>query len=233
MVGIHRNGDVSMNLRIEFTYKTKKGTETTFSSEEMSAEKALLITEDLEKTGRIKELKFIDNHDGSISLKELKKFMQGIQTEPHNLTVYFDGGFDIKTKQSGLGCVIYYEQHGKAFRLRKNALVEMIDSNNEAEYAACHLAAKELETLGVHHLPVKFIGDSQVVINQLKGEWAVYEKGFNNWIDRIEDKLKELGIHPEYELISRKDNKEADQLATQALNAIEITGTIEIAKEEN
>ncbi|WP_088034288.1 reverse transcriptase-like protein [Evansella clarkii] len=219
-----------MILRIELHYKTKKGTETVFSSDEMTAEKAHLIAEDLLKTGRAKELKFIDKYDSSMTMKELKKYLEGVKTEPHNVTVYFDGGFDIQTKKSGLGCVIYYEQNGKSLRLRRNALVTELDSNNEAEYAAIHLALLELEELGIHHLPVRFIGDSQVVINQLKGEWAVYEEEFNKWIDRIEEKLEKMGLDAEYELVSRKENKEADQLATQALKEIEIISTMEIEK---
>ncbi|MTT31125.1 reverse transcriptase-like protein [Terrilactibacillus sp. BCM23-1] len=222
-----------MNVRIETTYKTKKGTETTFSSVEMPAEKALLIAEDLEKTGRIKNLTFIDSNESTWTAKELKKYLQGIQTEPHHVTAYFDGGFDLETKKSGLGCVIYYEQNGKRYRLRRNALVSYLDTNNEAEYAALHLVLKELEKLGVHHLPVKFVGDSLVVINQLSGEWPVYEEELNKWADRIDDKLEQLGITPEYELVPRKNNQEADQLASQALREIEITGTIELDGENN
>ncbi|MBB6453168.1 ribonuclease HI [Salirhabdus euzebyi] len=219
-----------MKVRIELDYKTPKGTETSFISDEMNPAHALLIVEDLEKTGRVKSVQFIDNQDSSWTMKDLKKFMQGIQTEPHNVTVYFDGGFDIGTKRSGLGCAIYYEQNGKSFRLRKNALVEELDTNNEAEYAAFHLALKELELLGVHHLPVTFIGDSQVVINQMNEEWPCYEEELNKWIDRIEGKLEALGIIPEYRLVPRKKNGEADQLASQALKNVDIMSTIEITK---
>lgn len=217
-----------MNVKLELIYKTPKKSETTFFSEEMSPEKAILIAEDLEKTGRLKQLLFVDNHDSTWTLKELKKYMEEIETEPHNIIVYFDGGFDLSTKMSGLGCAIYYEQNEKSFRIRKNALVAELDTNNEAEYAALHLALKELELTGVHHLPVQFVGDSQVVINQLKGEWPCVEEVLNEWADRIESKLTHLGITPEYELISRKKNREADQLATQALKDIEIQSKIEM-----
>lgn len=154
--------------------------------------------------------------------------MQEIQTEAHNVTVYFDGGFDRSAKKSGLGCVIYYDQNGKSFRLRKNALAAELDTNNEAEYAAFHLTVKELELLGVHHLPVTFVGDSQVVINQLNGEWPCYEAALSSWIDRIERQFQRLGIDPEYQLISRKKNGEADWLASQGLKEVEITSTREI-----
>jgi ribonuclease HI len=154
--------------------------------------------------------------------------VKGIETDPHNVTVYFDGGFDRTTSSSGLGCVIYYEQNGKSYRLRRNAPATGLISNNEAEYAAFYLCLTELELLGVHHLPVRFIGDSQVVINHLREEWPVIEKDLFNWADKIDAKMKELGLQPEYELVPRKSNGEADRLATQALNGIEITATSEV-----
>lgn len=161
-------------------------------------------------------------------IERTQKFLEGIQTEPHHISVYFDGGFDAKSKKSGLGCVIYYEQDGKHFRKRKNAFVEEIETNNEAEYAALYLGLQELEALGVHHLPVKFVGDSQVVINQLSGEWPCYEETLTKWADRVEDKMKQMGIHPEYEAISRKQNREADHLASQALEGLEIASNIQL-----
>ncbi|MCP3031891.1 reverse transcriptase-like protein [Halobacillus sp. A1] len=217
-----------MNVRIEWTYKKPKGIETTFHSEEMSARLGILIAEDLDRTGRLKNLIFVDDLDRTWNLKELKQYMKGIETEPHNVVVYFDGGFDLNTKQSGLGCAVYYEQNKQNFRLRKNALVDELNTNNEAEYAALHLSLLELDLLGVHHLRVKFVGDSQVVINQLKGEWPCLEEELTKWADRIENKMDNMGIKPEYALISRKENREADRLASQALKGIEITSTSEI-----
>lgn len=216
-----------MKVRIILAYKTPKGTTAAFESEEMQAETAVMIAEDVERTGRAREIAFVDSHDSSWTMKEIKKYMEGIQTEPHNVTVYFDGGFDLDKKSSGLGCAIYYEQNQKSYRLRRNALVDGLDTNNEAEYAAFHFCLQELELLGVHHLPVTFVGDSQVVLNQLNKDWPVYEETLNKWADRIETKLEQMGIEPEYELVSRKKNREADQLASQALKGIEITSTSE------
>lgn len=138
------------------------------------------------------------------------------------------GGFDKERQLAGLGVVIYYQQDQKAYRLRKNALVEGLSSNNEAEYAALHLGLKELEFLGVHHMPVAILGDSLVVIKQLSDEWPVYDQVLDRWIDRIEETINKLGIHPEYQSLSRQDNKEADQLATQALQGIQIMSQKEI-----
>ena len=217
-----------MKLTIEWTYKTPKGAMTVFRSEPMSALHALMIAEDMERTGRVKSMEILDEYDSTWMIKELKKYLKEMETEPHNVTVYFDGGFDIQTKGSGLGVVIYYEKDGKSYRLRRNAYVSELDSNNEAEYAAFHLSLVELELLDVHHQTVRFVGDSQVVINQLNGEWRAYEQNLASWADKIDAKLQQLGIKPEYELVPRKQNSEADRLATQAIHGTEITGEIEL-----
>lgn len=220
-----------MIVTIEWAYKTPKVPETIFRSEEMDAAQAVLIAIDLEKTGRAKNVKFLDQYDSYWTIKEMKGYLKGIETEPHNITVYFDGGFDLKTKAAGFGCVIYYDQNGKSYRLRRNASVEELISNNEAEYAALHFSLQELELLNVHNLSVRFIGDSRVVINHLSEEWPVIEQNLFSWADRIEAKMKQLGIRPEYELVSRKANAEADRLAEQAMEGIEISATIERTKE--
>ncbi|SHG28283.1 reverse transcriptase-like protein [Ornithinibacillus halophilus] len=217
-----------MDVKLELVYSTPKGTTVDFTSDMMRAEKALLIIEDLEKTKRLKHITIIDRYDSTWTIKDLMKHIEGIQTEPHNITVYFDGGYDIQTKKSGIGCAIYYEQNGKTYRLRKNTLIEELESNNEAEYAAFHLALQELELMGVHHLTVTFVGDSQVVINQMNEEWPVYEEELSKWADRLEQKMEQLGIQPEYKLVPRKRNREADQLASQALNHIDITSVMEL-----
>ena len=217
-----------MKVTIEWTYKSKNGIETIFRSDELAPAHALTIVEDLKNTGRAKNITFIDEKDSTWLEKELKKYIKEIDTEPHNVKVYFDGGFDVQTKQSGLGVAIYYEQNGKSYRLRRNAFVSSLDSNNEAEYAALHLAIVELDLLGVHHQRVQIFGDSQVVINQMSGEWPAYEKELAQWADRIDEKVHSLGLTAEYELIPRKANEQADRLATQALKGIEITGQIEL-----
>lgn len=223
-----RVGGLTMKVCIEWIYRTPKGAETTFRSDEMPVTQGILFVEDLESTGRAKHIIFIDSFNITWTVKEMKAYLKEVETEPHNITVYFDGGFDRVTSQSGLGCVIYYEQNGKAYRLRKNAFSAELKSNNEAEYAALYLCIVELELLNVHHMPIRVVGDSQVVINQMNGEWPALEKDLVSWADKVDEKLKELGIKPEYELISRKANIEADRLASQALNGIDITGLKEL-----
>lgn len=215
-----------MKVKIEWVYRSAKGVETVFRSDEMPAAQSVQIAEDMERTNRVKKMTFIDSYDDSNwTMKEMKAYLKSIESEPHDLIVYFDGGFDVENRKSGLGCVIYYSQNGKSYRLRKNAQIEGLESNNEAEYAALHLCVNELEYLEVHNIPVHFSGDSKIAVNGMSGEWPVMETELVRWADKIESKLEQLGIHAEYTLIPRKENSEADRLATQGLKGIEITGT--------
>lgn len=221
-------GGGSMKVRIDWTYKSPKNKVVQFLSEELEANDALMVAQDLERTGRTKRLQFADRHNSNWSIKELRNYIKEVETEPHDVVAYYDGGFDRHLKRAGLGCVVYFKQNGKNYRLRKNAAIDEIDSNNEAEYAALSMAVQEIELLGVHHLPVRFIGDSRTLVNQMSGEWAVPEESLARWADRIDQRLEKIGIHPEYEFVPRKENTEADRLATQALGDIMIESLVDL-----
>lgn len=165
-----------------------------------------------------------------MDFKRAKKYLKSLETEPTEVEVYFDGGFNREEKLAGLGIVVYYKQNGKNYRLRTNQLAEYLTSNNEAEYAALNLAVEQLEEMGVHHQKIKIYGDSQVVINEMNGEWGVTDSVLSTWADKIDAKLQKLGIRPEYQHIDRKLNGEADQLANQALLEVEIYADIDIRK---
>ena len=219
-----------MNVFMEWIYVTSKKKEMVWTSKEMDVAEALTFAEDIEKTGRVKQLLFYDARGVAWTKKELIKLMKEVETEPHDVVAYFDGGFDRQSKKAGVGIVIYYKQNGKLFRMRANAQLDELQSNNEAEYAAFHFLLEQLEHLGVHHLPVVFRGDAHVVFHQLSGDWPVFsEEG--RWAERIERKMKRLGISPIYEPIVRKENSEADQLATQALRGTMIRSTIQLEHE--
>lgn len=211
-----------MKYKLEWMYKLKSNEKILFSSEFISGELAMQAGEELEKSGKVADLLFYDEIGTSWTLKEVKKLHTEIEEDPHEVTLYFDGGFQKETKQAGLGAVIFFKQGKKKYRIRANEQFDEMETNNEAEYAALYFALSLLEELGVHHLPCEIKGDSQVVLKQLEGEWPCYEEVLNRWLDRIEEKIKSLGLVPKYTAISRNDNKEADKLASQALEGKEI-----------
>ncbi|WP_010283972.1 ribonuclease H family protein [Bacillus timonensis] len=217
-----------MKLKLEWTYKTPKNQVITLLSDEVSVEEALLIADDFERTGRTKELVFYDERHTKWTKKEVIKLIKIVETEPQDIVAYFDGGYDIQTGKAGLGVAIYYTQNKKAYRVRVNEVFEEMESNNEAEYAAFWLMLNTLDELDVHHTTVTFKGDSHVVLNQLSGEWPCFEENLNRWLDRIEERIKKRGIHPIYDPIGRKQNAEADRLATQALEGTIVSSKIEI-----
>ena len=217
-----------MKITIEWTYATPKKLKSLFKSEELTVQHALLLLEDIEKTGRVKQIELYDENGSTWTKKELSKWLKQSDTEISDVVAYFDGGFDLETHLSGVGAVIYYQQNKKQFRNRYNARLEELESNNEAEYAAFYFLVQQLELLEITNCEVTFKGDSQVVINQLSGEWPCYDESFNKWLDRIEKRLKALRIKPIYEAVGRKENTEADRLAEQALQGTPIESHMEI-----
>ncbi len=217
-----------MKYRLEWNYKVTGNEKIQFTSDWVSSELAIQAGEEIEKLGKASELYFYDEQGTSWILKEMKKLVTEIEEDPHEVTIYFDGGFQKETNQAGLGAVIFFKQGKKKYRIRANERFDEMETNNEAEYAAFYFALNILEELGVHHLPCEFKGDSQVVLKQLEGEWPCYEDVLNRWLDRIEKKIKALSITPKYTAIPRKDNKEADKLATQALEGKEIFAKTQI-----
>ncbi|KHD86067.1 hypothetical protein NG54_05475 [Heyndrickxia ginsengihumi] len=207
-----------MKVSLKWKYDVLKAKPVLFQSEWTTPEMMERLIADIQKTGRVVELAIIDEMENGWTVKEFLKWKEEIEEEPSNIVVYFDGGFDLQTKRAGIGVVIYYQQHNATYRIRINHLFNELCSNSEAEYVALYFACQQLEDLGAHHVPCMIKGDAQGVIMQLLGEWPCYEEILNDWLNKIEDKLKMLGIKATYETISRKQNKEADQLASQALH---------------
>ncbi|UAL45696.1 reverse transcriptase-like protein [Sutcliffiella horikoshii] len=217
-----------MKLTLEWHYHTPKHIETTFRSDELDIRLALRLAEDIEKTGRVKRLSFFDQDGSEWTKKEINKWIKQSEVGISDVVAYFDGGYDTDTKLAGIGNVVYYNQNRKDYRYRINARIEELESNNEAEYAAFYFLVQQLEYLEIRSMEVTFKGDSLVVLNQLSGEWPCYDDLFNRWLDKIEQKLKELKIRPVYEPVNRKDNTEAHQLAKQALEGTPIESKLQL-----
>lgn len=217
-----------MKYKIEWKFKGKGLEPVLFESEYLDGELTLQVAEELEKTGKALDLTFYDEIGTDWNLKQLRKLLTETEEDAADIIVYFDGGFKKETNQAGLGVVIYFRQGKKKFRLRVNEKFDEMETNNEAEYAAFYFALNVLEEMGVQHMPCEFRGDSQVVLKQLEGEWPCFEENLNAWLDRIEKKMKSLSIKPIYSPIPRNENKEADKLATQALEGKMVQSKMQI-----
>ncbi|MDQ0213623.1 ribonuclease HI [Oikeobacillus pervagus] len=208
-----------MKMKIKWEYE-HKGAHTHFESDWLEQSFILPIVDDLQKIGRAKTIVVMDELGNEWTRKEFIKLGQQLEQEPTEITIYFDGGFQLETLKAGIGIVMYYKKNRKQWRIRLNDQLDELDSNNEAEYVALFRAVQLLEEMGVRNTICTFKGDSHVVLKQLSGEWPCFEDSFNRWLDRIEEKIHTLGITPLYKPINRKQNKEADKLANQALEGI-------------
>ncbi|MCM3453207.1 reverse transcriptase-like protein [Heyndrickxia oleronia] len=217
-----------MNYKILWKYKAPKMDTILLETEWISEKVIDRLMDDFIKTGRTVDITILDEMGNEWTKKEYIKLKKTIELEPSNIIVYFDGGYDLEQKVAGIGIVIYYDKGDKHFRVRSNYRLEELESNNEAEYAALYNAIMLLEELNIRHMPCTIKGDSHGVLKQLSGEWPCFEKVLNQWLDRIESKIKKLGIKPIYEPIPRSNNKEADQLASQALNNKIVHSQIEL-----
>ncbi|MEN1935326.1 ribonuclease H family protein [Paenibacillus sp. 102] len=219
-----------MKYKITWFYKTKHGLQTELITDYMNIEEAFQFATDFEKTGRVKELLFYDEMGAEWTLKEMKKLSKQIEEEPQDIRIYFDGGYDLETKEAGIGICIYYKKGQKVYRIRRNAYIDGIYDNNEAEYAALLYGMNVLEELGIKYELVTLHGDSQVVLQQLAGEWPCYDEHLNHYLDQIEQKAKKMKLKLVCEPVARKQNKEAHQLATQALEGTVIDSHKEITE---
>ena len=218
-----------MKYKLEYKYNVKKSKENVyFTSDWLHSAIALQIGEELENKNLATEILFYDEKGVSWNLKELKKLHEEIEEEPHDFTIFFDGGYHKESKTAGIGVVLFFIQGKKKYRIRANELFHDIISNNEAEYAALYHALNLLEELEVRGVTCEVKGDSQVVLKQLDGEWPCYEEELNRWLDRMEEKIDALKLNMIYSPIGRNDNKEADKLATQALDGKRIYSKMQL-----
>ncbi|WP_404292215.1 reverse transcriptase-like protein [Cytobacillus kochii] len=217
-----------MKYQLIAAYKLKNNESYLFSSEWLDGESALDMGEEFSHHPKWTEIKCLDENGTSWTIKELNKLLEEVEEEPHDLVIYFDGGFHDETKTSGSGAVIYYRQGKKKYRIRANECFHELESNNEAEYAALFFALSQLEELNVSRQTCEIRGDAKGLLMQLAGEWPCYEKVLNDWLDRIEEKVSLLSLNVTYTPIVRKENQEAHKLATQSLNGKKIYSKMQL-----
>jgi len=96
-------------------------------------------------------------------------------------------------------------------------------TNNQAEYSALIFAFKKLKQIfgknKIKDLEVECYLDSELVVNQLNGKYKILEKGLQPLFLEVWN-LKIDFKNVNFNYIPREENKEADKLVNQALNAL-------------
>jgi ribonuclease HI len=91
-----------------------------------------------------------------------------------------------------------------------------VATNNVAEYSALVAGLEKAIEVGVTHLEV--ISDSELMVKQMRGEYRVKNEALRDLSVRASQLAREVGS-VSYKAVRREQNKLADQLVNEALDA--------------
>ena len=89
-------------------------------------------------------------------------------------------------------------------------------TNNVAEYRALLLGIVLAKELGAEE--VEFVGDSLLIVEQVKGNWKVKQEHLRPLHTKARDALRDLGKWS-IRHVKRDENSRADELLNEALDA--------------
>ena len=129
------------------------------------------------------------------------------------VVIYTDGGARGNPGPAGAGVVIIDGEK----KAELKAYLGDKQTNNWAEYEAVVIAlGKALEML-LRDRDIEFRLDSQLVVEQLKGNWKIKEAGLKTQAAKVRSLLKDFGTVT-FTYIPREENKDADRLVNEALD---------------
>ncbi len=132
--------------------------------------------------------------------------------------IYIDGAARGNPGASGIGIVIK-DQAGKKIREFYKYIGEV--TNNIAEYTALVYSLQEALMLGIKDIVIN--SDSELLVKQLNGEYKVKNEGLRTHYEQflhLKAGFNTIVVNQ----ISREQNKDADKLANQAIDARFNTG---------
>lgn len=130
------------------------------------------------------------------------------------LIIYTDGGARFNPGPAGIG-VFITDEKGKALERRHKYLG--IATNNQAEYqGALHGIRRGIE-LGATEIELRM--DSNLVIEQLAGNFKVKNPELKTIFQEIRDLLQSWGGKIVFTHVRREYNKEADRLSNVAMDS--------------
>jgi ribonuclease HI len=127
--------------------------------------------------------------------------------------IYTDGGARGNPGPSGAGVVI---QDGAKTYEYKKYLGER-QTNNFAEYEAVALALTEAKKKKLSGRSLEIRMDSQLVVEQLSGNWKIKEAGLKTQAAKVRALLADFPSH-KFVYVPRAQNKEADRLVNEAID---------------
>lgn len=136
------------------------------------------------------------------------------------IIIYTDGGARGNPGPAAIGVVICDEK-GKMLKEYSEFLGER-QTNNEAEYQAVIFALKKLKALygkdKAKYIDIEIRADSELLVKQLNGQYKISEPRIRSLFIEVWNLQVELG-KLKFVSIPREQNKEADRLVNEALDA--------------
>lgn len=136
------------------------------------------------------------------------------------IIIYTDGGARGNPGPAAIGVVICDEK-GKMLKEYSEFLGER-QTNNEAEYQAVIFALKKLKALygkdKAKYVDIEIRADSEFLVKQLNGQYKISEPRIQSLFIEVWNLQVELG-KLKFVSIPREQNKEADRLVNEALDA--------------
>ena len=132
-------------------------------------------------------------------------------------TLYFDGASRSNPGPASYGGVIYAKESGSNVKQEVGVYYKYIgkETNNEAEYMGALKGIRKAISLNIRDL--KVFGDSNLIIQQIKGAWKVKSANLKPIYNEIKGLLHHFDTI-EFSHVYRKNNKRADELANIALD---------------
>jgi ribonuclease HI len=140
-----------------------------------------------------------------------------MMTAMQTITVHTDGGARGNPGPAGIGIQVL-DEAGAVLSEYSEFIGET--TNNVAEYTAVKRALEHLVELvpDTKALHVNFKLDSQLVERQLNGAYKVKDVNLKTYADAIKAKLPDFASVT-FTHVRREENKEADRLANEAMDA--------------
>jgi ribonuclease HI len=135
-------------------------------------------------------------------------------SEPTHVIVNVDGGARGNPGPAAIAAVAT-DPDGETLAERNEAIGEA--TNNVAEYRAMLLGIELAKELGAAE--VELIGDSQLIVQQILGNYKVKQDHLRPLHTKVSDALREL---PKWSMrsVKREQNVRADELVNEALDSL-------------
>lgn len=130
------------------------------------------------------------------------------------LTIFCDGGSRGNPGEASYGFVI--QENGNTIYSEGKRIG--IATNNVAEYSAVKAALTHLSENQYAFDEVNFYLDSELVVNQLNGNWKIKNEALRGFFFAIKELQKTLNKKITYTAVRREKNKLADAQVNLALD---------------